>query len=299
MFALKQAVIGKVPVIEISEAEYLGLVEAHRCTVAALGIEERFDLVLRNYEELEAELLRISLRSGLFFEHEWSAGVRVLQDVNRRVVNLLSSCRLYLDQTPHALGEIYETFDKDSSAFEQARISAHTKRLGYRVMEALRNYVQHRGMPLQSAVRSQQWIEAGEKTRKHIRTTIIPQLSCPALRADGKFKGSVLEELEAIAETHDLKLFAREYLEGLGDIHAAVRSTLHADLQTWDGLISSAIARYREAGGDPIGLAVCILEDGISTSRTSVFDEPTLHRQTLVRRNWATGHYTKLVATNY
>ena len=114
-----------------------------------LDIEEKFNIVLENYAEFERMLLNVSLDRMLFSGHDWSAAMNELHAINRTLVNLLSTCRVYIDQVPQNLGAI---FKGDSSPVEVLRKQMATEydgHLGYRVLEAMRNYSQHRALPLQ------------------------------------------------------------------------------------------------------------------------------------------------------
>ena len=70
---------------------------------------------------------------------------RVLTD--RKIANLLSAARLYVDHAKQHVHRILAldpvtTFDVGATLSTQ-----YDLRFGYRCMEALRNYVQHRGLP--------------------------------------------------------------------------------------------------------------------------------------------------------
>lgn len=68
-------------------------------------------------------------------------------------------------------------------------------RLGYRVMEALRNYVQHRGLPLHSITVGGGWIDTEEGRRRKEKTTLY--LNVDTLAEDKDFKKDVLDELRS------------------------------------------------------------------------------------------------------
>src|SRR5687767_404381 len=134
MYGLTRLVLARSPFVELTEKEYRDALHAKHCVWQALQIEEKFDLVLSNYEELEHDILEVALRASMYFENDWSAGVDTFQGTNRRLVNLLSTCRLYVDQIRHNLSLMYGA---DSPVAEEIKTSCsheYDSRLGYRVM---------------------------------------------------------------------------------------------------------------------------------------------------------------------
>lgn len=115
-----------------------------------MAVEERLDLVLGNYEELEQELLNASLSEALYDDPDdpWNASMGMMQRFARRLANLLTTTRAYCDQLPHAMNALYGHDSSQSAAVKAFFHGEYDTVLGYRVCEALRNYVQHRGSPI-------------------------------------------------------------------------------------------------------------------------------------------------------
>src|SRR3546814_9673570 len=81
---------------------------------------------------------------------------------SRRLSSLLQSCRSYLDHTPHHLNKLESHAFADP--FKKLTNTAYDGHFGCRFMEALRNYAQHRGLPLHGAS-----LEDRKSTRLHSR----------------------------------------------------------------------------------------------------------------------------------
>src|SRR5690606_15360556 len=131
----------------LSADEYEVVLSARSNLMHALYIEEKLNYILDNFVEFERQLLHITIDEILFSRMSWSTIVDDIHVVNRRIVNLLAACRLYVDHVPHRLNPIDEKQSQQAEAFRTATREEHSERLGYRVLEALRNYVQHRGFP--------------------------------------------------------------------------------------------------------------------------------------------------------
>jgi len=84
--------------IEIDEAEYDFIKDARENLFEALYLEEILDLVIENYYEYETELLAMSSRM-MIFNDEYFSMERERNLLSRRIANLLSAGRMYIDQS--------------------------------------------------------------------------------------------------------------------------------------------------------------------------------------------------------
>jgi len=75
--------------------------------LTALGIEEKFDLLIENYAEYEIALLSISTDHMLHANGQsWCSAIGNLHVVNRRLSNLLTTARLYIDHVRHDMNNL-------------------------------------------------------------------------------------------------------------------------------------------------------------------------------------------------
>jgi len=230
--------------IVLSAIEFQGIQVAKRNLLEALFIEEKMDTVVENYLELENEILNSSARHMVQRDFSYLSAQAQRNLLSRRIINLLSSCRGYLDQACHHINNIYgENFDVRAK-FEQSIHEQYESRLGYRVMEALRNYVQHRGSPLYAVSRGSRWTDSNPK-KLRFYTKVIMRVR--DLAEDSKFKPSVLEELTRLGNELALQPFIREYIAGLSISHETLRTSLDSDLTNLANVIVGAIERFRKA----------------------------------------------------
>ena len=119
--------------------------------ILAVGLEEKIKLLLDNYEEFEAELVRLADDGKRILSPATALMDRMQARMilNRRIVNVLTACRLYLDQSEHAISELFDDRSDEVNAAEERRSTAYDNNPSYRFMEALRNHVQHRGLLVQ------------------------------------------------------------------------------------------------------------------------------------------------------
>ena len=140
-YAIMSGVMDGSKPIYIPKDEFTDLKRTQERLRSVLDIEATFDLLLENYAEFEEDFLCLSLRLSLFGEQ--GERPEVYREMNRRLMNLLSSARLYLDQIPRELGSFYGKESKQTETVNQSISRQYDSSLAYRALEALRNHAQH------------------------------------------------------------------------------------------------------------------------------------------------------------
>jgi hypothetical protein len=301
-YGITQQVLTSPGLVEISEQEYNNISLARKGLFEALYLEEKFDLVTENYFEYEKEILSSSTRFMVFGnqDYEWIQNERNL--ISRRIINLLSASRLYLDQNEHHLNNIY---GKDSAVIAEVhddKATQYDTHIGYRTMEALRNYALHRGFPIHSVTFTANVVDAEAKARNRVLYTLTPFIRVSDLENDSTFKRSVLEELKLMGGEVDVKPLAREYVECLSNLHGKIRELLRKNVLSWESEIFGAIERFKSAFGKEtsiIGLAIVVeVEDGVYSKSESIFSEFIERRRKLESKNRILGSLASRYVTN-
>lgn len=218
--------------IEISASDYEELVFAQTGIYEALAIEEKFDLVTCNYFEFEKILHQVAISSRLFVATDWVRMIQDLQSANGALMNLLAIFRAYIDHVPHHMGEIFGKNSVACNDFQKSLRKEYDSVLGYRLIYALRNYVQHRGFPIQYLDTS---LRAGRKSdgRLEVKCMATPYLLVSQLREEPKFKKEILSEIESIGEKVDLKRFTRESISSISRINKIPRMHVSNRYKDW------------------------------------------------------------------
>lgn len=260
--------------IPVDESTFKDAVDAQRATLETLGLEEKANFVLGNYRDFERHLLDLAIDRVIYNLGGWSEFMGALHDINRRLVNLLTSGRLYLDQMQHTISSLY---GDDSSEYEevtQATSRQYDDRFGYRLMEALRNYSQHRDLPVHK-LSYPSWADKRGESRR-LRCSVAPFLKPKKLAEDPGFKTSVLTELKSRGEEIDLRPLVREYVAGLLEIHGDVRDAIGDDHKTRTAILRAILDRWEEEYGEKgknIGVAI-VDDNGEITEFHGVFLKP-------------------------
>jgi hypothetical protein len=247
----------------------------------ALAVEEKFDLVLGNYVEYEMELVDLALNESIFRNLDWSSFRIDTQRVVRRVVNLLTSTRLYVDHVQHGLGR------ESSSAVASINLKVilseqYDRRLGYRAMEAMRNVVQHESTAFLGLLYATDRVECTSQLQRH---RAEPVVDMAALRMT-KFKLRVLNELDSLGPKVRVAMLVRDYVEGLAVVHETIRAQSAATLAASELVIRAAVERGRKLlGDDPVGLCMVAREPDRTAQPVYVNTHLVDQLEVLVRKN--------------
>jgi hypothetical protein len=226
-----------------------------------VDVEQKFDIVMENFLELETEmttrLLKQAYRSDNSAQEFWADKLAF----NRRIINVLTATRLYIDQTTHHIGVFFPK-EKTAKAAELKALFSHEydSVLAYRVMEALRNFSQHRGLPLQGMTHQSSWIDiaaegAAADDDSYLQYNVALNLVVADLEGEGGLKKAVLKELKLKGDRIDVKKMIREYVEALARVHVGLRDMLKPRIAAADALISYWIDRYLAECGEQVGSA--------------------------------------------
>jgi hypothetical protein len=196
-----------------------------------------------SYEE---SLLRQSLNRVIFLEGHRSGDFEK-HLISRRLLNVLSSAKLYLDTLPQHANRIFEHKPATVTKLKETIRGTYDKSFGYRTMEALRNYAQHRELPVHIiAWRSEKSADG------RLGVSAIPKLDISLLAHDHAFKRAVLGELVRHGKLVELMPFVRDHVEGLTMIHKRFRASIRRYENKWNGVMGVALVHYMNANPSKI-----------------------------------------------
>ena len=303
-YLITTIVMGSPGFIEIDEAECQRIKTAIANLFELLFFEEKLDLVTENFQEYEAELLLIASHEMVFHDSDYFSMSNERNTVSRRIVNLLSACLMYEDQSAHHFNNIYGRNSDESKMLKEEIDSQKDHNFGFRAMKALRNYTQHRGFPIHSMKFSGEWLDIENKETSRLLYTVIPLIKVSELAEDGKFNKSVLDEMLSIdgKDGIDIRPLVRDYIEGIGEIHEKIRDSIRPDVEQWEGVVSDVIKKYqKEFGSDAsiAGLAIVAEDDdGHWVEKRTIFMEFIEKRKALENKNRVFVNLHKRYASN-
>jgi hypothetical protein len=293
-YYLRISELKNVPDVKITSEEYSELENARKILFNAQGIEAKYDILITNYLELEKQILKcaanIMVRSNL----DYSSLFEIRQSLNVRLVNLLTSAKLYVDQLYQNVSICIPNVPDLKNRVNALFSSEYDANKEYRFMEALRNYVQHRGIPVhftQIILRSTT-LEDSDFFEYNLEFSS----SLSYLKEDMKFKKSVLKELD---EKVDLKASTRSYIESLSNIHEETRIIIAESVKEARDLIENTHLRFKPNNSKSLSnLVACKqTEEGKLTTLPLLLDWDDI-RQELQKQNRKLINLKKRYITN-
>lgn len=280
-YLLKIHALGSYPEIEIDKSRYDSICSAKVVLLNGLEMEQKYEILLSNYLEFEKQILVNAAQSMTRQLYDYEDFFEVRMDFNVRMVNLLTSARLYKDQlhrhvkaiTPEVSNIKQKINDLFTKEFEQNQ--------EYRFMEELRNHVQHKGIPIHWTQHNAYSDDSG-KDRFRVYSMELASLK-EYLKEDKTFKKKVLEELP---EKIDLKIATRVYVECMSRVHCASRKLVEETVNKSRSIIECARDEYKKIYPKKfVGLsALCFDDNKIIDSKSILLDWDDI-RLKLTRRN--------------
>jgi len=287
--------------IEIDETVYREVKVSRNNLFRMLFLEERLDILIDNYFEYENELLIVA-RMMIFNNEDYFSMGKDRYVINRRIVNLLSAGKMYIDQTIHHLNNIYGKNSSIPKEVEEYILSVYEMNIGYRFMEALGNYIQHRGFAIHGISFPHHRVQHEDKTE--LLYSVTPYIKITSIEGDTKFKSTVLEEMKEIQENGkiDIKSLIRDYIESIGMIHQKIRDLINDDINNWEISIKNIVNQYQSKFGNnasTAGLSLILSDDNdLLIEKTLIFTEFNKKRKKLEKKNRNFNHMHLCYATN-
>jgi hypothetical protein len=218
---------------------------------------------------------------------------------NRRLVNLLSGAVTYAKQVQdrHALAVLSTD---DASGVKAAFSKEYDDRLGYRAMSLLRAHSLHYDAPVHLVEYPIKRVE--RQSGVAVSFTVSPHLRPSELRLNRKFKRSVLQELEALGDSIELKPLIRQYVEGLWTVHAQIRELVSPSIQLWEATLDLAKKTFLHGGNDERSAflleAVALRDDGTEDGSVHVTNRFNEYRRFLEAKNYGLNNLALRYVTN-
>ncbi len=291
-YGITRLVLGCKQFVELTRDEYNAAKQAKASLLIALGIEEKFNLVLENYAEFELELQRLTTRHLIFQDRDWSSAMDDLYAINRRLVNLMSTGRLYIDQAKRDTSRLFGSDSEQCEELKAAFAEQYDTHLGYRVFETLRNHVLHRSLPVHKLARNASLDD--HKQSVSVRHTCIPSMSVTKVEEQGAFKTEVLKELQRGDESVDLRPLARQYVASISQVHTGLRQRMSEAVASWDAQADSIRTAFSKMYDDNlVGLALVKRDDrGEMVESTHIIEDVITRRKHLEEKNLTAAHLT-------
>ena len=237
-YILKVLPQGQYPTIVIDERRFLELKSSNEILTEALAIEEKYELIIRSFLDLEKELINLSVTSMVKINHEYYEFFEERLKLNLRMMTLLTTVRLYIDSiNSHVVGCVPgKTLIKDR--VKKFFNIEYDKNVEYQFMEALRNFVTHRNTPVHLISTRLKWITKEDRKLEHSAYIFSKKEFL-----NKSFKKKVLN---LIPEEIDLLAYTRVYIESISLIQCQVRELISEKIVEARSSLELAINEYKK-----------------------------------------------------
>jgi hypothetical protein len=240
-YFLKVAAIGNYPKLAITPLEFQDVAEARKVLTAALSIEEKYDLTLSNYIDLEKQLLSLTAELMIKFNFNYDNLYNIRSLLNRKMANFILSGKIYTEQIVSTAAYCASDCSEAKAELKKFRSRKYDENLDYKIMEALRNYIAHYGMVLHTLSLPSHWTKDFNGNAKELEFNIDLYAEKKMLIADSEFKKEIIHELP---EKFDLKKGARSYIGCISEIQATVRKVTEARINAARSTIEGHLHQY-------------------------------------------------------
>jgi len=287
-YFLRMEVFGGYPAVEITQFEFEEIAHSKRVLSSALDIENKYDILLSNYAEFESEISQLAIDSLLDRNREYDDFFEMMRRISLRLSNLLSSGRMYVDQIKHDVKSCVVDGDEALTQVKKLLSAQYDTDPYYRFMEEVRNYSQHRSLPVH-LLSNNSSAEMEGKKKKLFQHTLNIYAVKNQLVSDKKFKSRVLEGMD---EKIDLKKSVRRYVSALSEVHIKTRDYIASEVDKSELCLSKYMDNYAEEAGEcsKVSLMAIHSEDGKLSDEVSISLEWNKSRRRLVKQNQQLKH---------
>jgi hypothetical protein len=251
-YAVRHEIFGGGPSVAITAAAFDAAFAAQTALIDRLEVEEAYAILVQNYVDLELCILAIVVDDIVGHIDDPGAVYAARRKANRSIANLLSSARLFRDHLAAStarlvrrkhtdvLTKLDNALDKAGAAFE------------YRAMEALRNHVQHHGLPIDTVTFHSTWVDTKEEKHGRLQHRFAVGLRPESLASDRKVPPELIDELRARADEKgrvEIVPLLRGFVSALAELNQCMRDVF-ADLEKgWFAALADVIEEYEAEQG--------------------------------------------------
>lgn len=205
--------------VKLKRQDYESLVAARAKLSETASLEEKFVAIFESFKLVEQFVFRACLEHMLY-DNDIQATWQVAHSAfGRHVLSFLAIVRLYQDSLVTHVREISAGKVSEDDV-KKILSDAYDSSFSYRVMEAIRNYTQHRSFP----VHDSEYVTTMSGGRRHFGLEF--HFKAQDVKQGDKFKRSVLAEIDRHDGRVDLAWCIRIYFAKMCDIHGTVRKLL-------------------------------------------------------------------------
>lgn len=283
-YSLKSTALGAKKYINIEEKASRDISLANNILIDSTYIEDVYDIVLLNFAKMKEEISSIVI-NDMIFSVRGDNEIKNSQSVmNMYVSNILSSFRALNDHTDRILKN-KKIYGDSITSVSDAKKHEYDSCKEYRIIENIRNYAQHKKMPITQYSIGGNWEGANLEARRHYLSIYA---SPNELLQDCRFKRKM--ELDVSGdEKIDLLYCISTYIDCIGSIQSAIRRSIEKHVSYADNIMNHYISLWQNEYPDDSRLLLHMIsycEDPMIFKKICpINDKAAMRREYLRRKN--------------
>lgn len=239
-FSVRRWAIGAGQRLNLDTKEKDALINAFDIVRSAVANEEEYEVTFKNFLALETYLADLTLKHSYVSPEEMTDYFDMSLEAGRHFMNLLSSAKRYIDRVISRVEKIAGS--EISTDFKEFIRNRYDESFAYRLMNALRNYSQHREIPISGLSYNSRVTDVGSDDTL-LEDCISININPVKLKADKKFKSSVASELPD-DDSLDIRFLIRQFVEDLGVIQLECRELTSSEISSAVSLVDECLNRF-------------------------------------------------------
>ena len=247
-YALKVLAIGRKNMVKISKKDFYQLLDSTE-TINIIGnILENYQVVVSAYEHLEDSIHKVALNELLYGFGGYETAIKRRVSLNSAIIAYLAAARYFLDSTNRLIQS--EFISVSIETFKNQTSSLYDTNKEYKFIEALRNYVLHKQLPIDK-LQFHNFIEDRKDfSNSDIVKTLSMYVKKDKLKKDKKFKKDALTEMP---EEIDILFCIRSHMAGIWSLYDYLDKSVKNQSDKARSIIKKHIDSFKEIE-DPLGL---------------------------------------------
>jgi hypothetical protein len=226
----------------IEKEEWESLKFANSVISNVLSSEQKYEIMILNYEEFEKTLLFMSLKETLR-NSVYDNSDEFLMIICKSVINIILSIKIYVEQYEGKHQKKLKRLGLESSikSLLEAEITDANE---YTFIRKTRNYISHYDLPLHSVLIDAEFTSEKQTKKRRLGRTVIPYLHKEKL-----LKSRFLKEkdLIGIADSKgkiDLRIPIRKTINRISSFHIKLREITNDALTKSESIIADILKKY-------------------------------------------------------
>ncbi|WP_461211577.1 hypothetical protein [Desulfocurvus sp. DL9XJH121] len=284
--------LGRFPEIKITEEEYIEIKRSKLILKNFFEIENLYEILITNYYNFEKESLVISLDQMLLNEFNYKIAYEQRMRINRVIMNLLSSLRSYIDQSPKCIASCFDNDIQIENKEKKRFLDKRKSDFNFGFVESLRNHVQHNGLPIHLFTSHSKWTDDFENMEFWNSFSVKKEY----IVCDIKFNKQIIDKMP---EKIDILDSIRRYISDLSFLHDEIRHDYAHFVSNSRALLGGYIEEYiKKSNGQSIGLTAMRKSEGKFVDPVPIILEWDNVREELEKKHTPLANLTKRCVTN-